>query len=148
MKTSRGPGSSLSWSYDGRFIARANGNEITVADASNEFMDIATDKRNGLVRCVSFCKVEGKRDLLAVVGLDGHLTIYRLTHIIRGTYRLKTVHSSFVEKYLWVVAWSIGKSCRRHLLVLPLDHGYFIVLLPLKKGGHVHQTNLLIPCSM
>uniref|UniRef100_A0A7S4HP16 Ion transport domain-containing protein n=2 Tax=Odontella aurita TaxID=265563 RepID=A0A7S4HP16_9STRA len=109
MKTARTDGSSLSWSFDGQFLARASGNEVIIADATSSFDDVARVERSDVVRCVRFCQSLGKRDLLAAVGLDGLITIYRVRND-SGHLVLEVVLSSFIEKYLWQVGWSSDGS--------------------------------------
>lgn len=109
MITARTEGSSLSWSYDGRFLARANGKEVVIADATSSFCDVAWARRSDVVRCVRFCHSVGRRDLIATVGLDGFLTVYRLQHDL-GSLILEETCNAFIEKYLWQISWSSDGS--------------------------------------
>jgi len=114
LESSRGEDCSISWSADGRFLARTNGYDVIIADSKKDFETIArvSDVSNisgtDVSVCVKFCHAEGKQDRLAVVGRDGFLRIVSL-RISVGKIHQQLISSVFVEKNLRSVAWSPGK---------------------------------------
>jgi WD40 repeat protein len=115
--------SSLSWSHDGRFLARTSGTRLIISDSFQDFSDQYETNLKGHLKCVSFCTAEGMRDHLAVVGLHGHLHILRL-HCEHSRILLEPVETKFIEDNLWVVAWSLngdfiatgGRGNKLHIL--------------------------------
>lgn len=113
LKSSRGESCSISWSLDGRFLARTLGNDVIISDSRKNFDTIAkvsdvmkfgsTDE----CRCVRFCHSEGKQDRLALIGRGGNLTVVSL-RISLGKIHQQVVASKFIEKNLKSVAWSPG----------------------------------------
>ena len=100
---------SLSWSVDGRFLARIHGSHVLISHSVNDFQDVATLELQGTVRDVAFCTACDKTDLIACVGLDGHINLIRL--ICQGdNFQLVLVKSSFLEENLWVLAWKSNGS--------------------------------------
>lgn len=107
--------SSLSWSFDGRYLARICGSKILVSNALNDFHDIVLDLKEPL-RCIAYCHAEGKRDLLAAAGVDG--LVYVISH---RKQRLECVQTTNVDDTLSAIAWSpdgslIATGGRNHVL--------------------------------
>lgn len=100
----------VSWSQSGRYCARLHGAVVIVSDSHNSFRDAAKFEVDGTLRGVSFCPGVGKENVLAVVGLDGHLTVLKLVSAFAGL-TFEVVKAVFVEANLWVVNWSPGKLC-------------------------------------
>jgi WD40 repeat protein len=106
---------SLSWSPDGSFLSRLAGDSIYVVDVGLGFKCSAEIKLSGSsLRCIAFSPVphshygvdpEVSGSLLACVGLNGFLYLLKFT----VPEALEMVHSVYVEKNLWVVAWSEGE---------------------------------------
>ncbi len=113
LDSSRGEDCSMSWSVDGRFLARTKGNDVIISDSKNEFAtiakvsDILPARKTDIIRCVRFCHTEGKQDRLACVGRDGFLEIVSL-RISVGKVHQQLIASVFLEKNLKSVAWSPG----------------------------------------
>lgn len=102
--------SSLSWSRDGRFLARINGSRVILTDSHAGFEDVSYFKLHGTLRCVAFCPALERQDLLAVVGLNGYLSLLRYeVDEESNQVQLEIMQSMFVEDDLWVVAWIHGE---------------------------------------
>jgi|AntRauTorckE5430_2_1112549.scaffolds.fasta_scaffold03565_2 hypothetical protein len=114
MDSTRGEDCCISWSADGRFLARTKGNDVIIADSKREFDtvakvgDVASAGESDVYSCVKFCHAKGKRDRLAVVGRDGFLKIVSI-RVSVGKIHQQFIASVFVEKNLKSVAWSPGK---------------------------------------
>jgi hypothetical protein len=108
LESSRGEESSLSWSYDGRFLGRTNVNEVIINDSKREFEEVCRLVQNASVRDVQFCYAEGNRDRLAIVGNDGFLRIFQL-RISLGKVHVEALASIYLEQNLWAVGWSTGE---------------------------------------
>ena len=80
---------------------------MVVSDSHNSFRDCARFEVEGTLRGVSFCPTETNEDVVAIVGLDGHLTVLRMRPGAKG-FTFEVVKALFVEENLWVVAWSPG----------------------------------------
>lgn len=119
----------LSWSYDGRFLARVKGRCIHFADAHDQFADVATVLLDEPLKSVAFCHAEGKRDLLAAVGLDGMLTVIQF-HVEEYRFLPEVIASKFVEDGLWTVAWSGGEFHQSMFLQIHftarITYSYFV----------------------
>lgn len=131
----------LSWSQSGRYVARLQGTTVLISDSHNSFKDAAKFEVEETLRGVCFCPAPGKEDVLAVVGLDGHLTILRLRS---GSYGLKfeVLKALFVEEHLWVVAWSpdgsiIATGGRGKVLYLYSAETFQLITSPLKIDGRI-----------
>lgn len=113
LDSSRGEDCSISWSAEGRFLARTQGNDVIISDSKNDFAtiakvsDIMTLRKLDAIRCVRFCHTDGKQDRLAFVGRDGYLEIVSL-RISVGKVHQQLIASIFLEKNLKSVAWSPG----------------------------------------
>jgi hypothetical protein len=106
LPSRQGSESSLSWSSGGQFIARAVGCSVVIAEASQGFREVASfDLQQGMVQRVVFCRAEDKQDLIAVAGVDGHLTVLRLNDEEPNAV-LEKMHSVFVKANLKGLAWS------------------------------------------
>ena len=90
-------------------MARTHGNDLVIVDANRNFKEVARSTQRESVRGVKFCMVEGYRDRLAIVGHDGYLSVFIL-RLSLGSVHLEQDISIFLEKNLWTVAWSAGKS--------------------------------------
>jgi hypothetical protein len=103
--------SSLSWSRNGRFLARINGSRVILTDSLAGFEDVSYFLLPGTLRCVAFCPAPERQDLLAVVGLNGYLSLlrYEIDEESSRT-QLELMQSMFVEDDLWAVAWVHGES--------------------------------------
>jgi hypothetical protein len=108
LESSRGEECCLSWSYDGRFLARTYRNEVIINDSKREFEEVSRLGQNEPVRGVEFCYAEGKRERLAIVGKDGFLRIFQL-RISVGKIHVEPMASIFLEQNLWAVGWSTGE---------------------------------------
>ncbi|CAB9511665.1 WD domain, G-beta repeat [Seminavis robusta] len=95
----------ISWSQTGRYCARIHGCSVRVSDSYNSFQDVAKFEGDGTLRGVAFCPAEGKENILAVVGLDGHMTVLKLCPFGSGLV-FQVVKALFVEEHLWVVRWT------------------------------------------
>ena len=113
LESSRGEEIDLSWSYDGRFLARTYGNDVIINDSKREFEEVTRLGQNQPVRGVSFCTAEGKRERIAVVGNDGFLRIFQL-RISVGKVHVEPLASIYLEQNLWAVGWSTGKIKNNH----------------------------------
>lgn len=115
--------SSLSWSHDGRYLARTSGTKLLISDSMREFTDTYEIDFKGHLKCVSFCATAGMQTHLAVVGLHGYLHVLRL-NLEHSRLTVTAVVSTFVEDNLWVVAWSTngeyvvtgGRGQKLHIL--------------------------------
>jgi hypothetical protein len=113
LQSSRGEDCSISWSADGRFLARTQGNDVLISDSKNEFAtiakvsDIMEMRKTDVIRCVKFCQTRGKQDRLAFVGRDGFLEIVSL-RISVGKAHQQLIASTFVGKNLKSLSWSPG----------------------------------------
>jgi WD40 repeat protein len=121
---------SLSFSYDGRFLARTSGTKVIVSDSFREFSYECEIDLKGHLKCVSFCCADGRRDHLAAVGLHGYVHLLRLREQ-HSKVAIESVETKFIEDSLWVVAWSIS--------------GEFIVTGGRGKKLHVLATTNLKP---
>lgn len=118
LKSSRGDDCSVTWSADGRFLARTSGNDVIIADSKKDFETIAKvsdvyeidDSGSNVISCVRFCQARGKQDRLAMVGRNGYVVIVSI-RVSVGKIHQELLASTFVEKNLKSVAWSPGK-CR------------------------------------
>lgn len=105
LPSRQGSESSLSWSRGGQFIARAVGCSVVIAESS-DFREVASfDLQQEKVQRVVFCRAEDKQDLIAVAGVDGHLTVLRLKDQEPNTV-LEKIHSVSVNANLKALAWS------------------------------------------
>lgn len=77
-----GTNSSLSWTYDGRFIAKVNGNKVIISDSSKGFCMVGIIKQKEAIKCTRFCHAEGKRDMIATVGVSGFVSICRIRYSV------------------------------------------------------------------
>eukprot|EP00934_Nitzschia_sp_Nitz4_P009346 Nitzschia sp. Nitz4//scaffold208_size52459//21883//26692//NITZ4_006812-RA/size52459-snap-gene-0.6-mRNA-1//-1//CDS//3329541657//9336//frame0 len=110
LSSAPGYGSSLSWTPNGRYVARIENGTITICDShfSFNFVNrIALPDRD--LRCIAFSKrsySDVDEDVecvqLAAVGLGGTLYLLQFT----TPDELVLVDSVFVEDSLWVLAWS------------------------------------------
>lgn len=116
MSSNNDPETSTSWTRFGHYVARTKGNTVVIADARNEFTDVASFDTGGYVRCLAFSTAEDKSDLLAVVNTAGYLYVLRLV-MTDSAVSLEVEHSSFIEEHLWVVAWSSGEFGGRSAVV-------------------------------
>ncbi len=113
--SSIGEDCSVSWSADGRFLARTHGHDVLIADSKKNFetiakvSDVANIDESDIARCVKFCRAEGKKDLLVTVGSSGYLRVVSL-RVSVGKIHQQMKASVFVEKQLRSVAWSPGKK--------------------------------------
>ncbi|KAI2510727.1 hypothetical protein MHU86_3675 [Fragilaria crotonensis] len=98
---------SLSFSNDGRFLARTSGTKVVVSDSFTGFSGECEIDLKGDLKCVSFCSADGRRDHLAAVGLNGYLHVLRL-RVQHSKFDIEHVETKFIEDSLWVVAWSIS----------------------------------------
>lgn len=108
LESSRGEECSISWSYDGRFVARTYCNEVIINDARKEFEEVCRLGQRQPVHEVKFCYAEGKREKLAIVGYDGFLRIFQF-RISVGNVHVEPLASIFLEPNLWAVGWSTGE---------------------------------------
>ena len=114
LPSSRGEDCSISWSVDGRFLARSYGNNVYISDAKKDFetiakvSDVTRIEESDTVRCVKFCHAEGKQDRLAIVSRKGFLRIISL-RVSVGQIHQQLIASVFVEEHLKCVTWSPGK---------------------------------------
>ena len=108
FESSRGEECAISWSYDGRFVARTHGNEVIINDARKEFEEVCRLGQMQPVHGVKFCNAEGSREKLAIVGYDGFLRIFHL-RISLGKVHVEPLASIFLEPNLWAVGWSTGE---------------------------------------
>lgn len=129
LDSTRGEDCCISWSADGRFLARTNGNNVIIADSKRDFVtvakvgDVARASDSDVYSCVKFCHATGKRDRLAIVGRDGFLKIVSL-RVSVGKIHQQLIASVYVEKNLKSVAWSPdgtmvvcgGREMRVHML--------------------------------
>jgi WD40 repeat protein len=105
---------STSWSSDGRFLASlVGGDSIRISDSSFAFQTLCDLKiADSFLRCIMFSPVfedanesndsDEKFSLLASVGLDGFLRLFRYSY---GS-KLQLIKAVHVEVDLWCVAWS------------------------------------------
>lgn len=113
LLSSRGEDCSISWSTDGRFLARTLGSDVLIADSRKNFetiaklSDVAVIGETEIARSVKFCEVEGRQDQLAVVGQSGQLRVVSI-RVSVGKIHQELKASIFVEKDLRSVAWSPG----------------------------------------
>lgn len=108
LESSRGEECSISWSYDGRFVARTYRNEVIINDARKEFEEVCRLGQVQPVHATKFCHAEGCREKLAIIGQDGFLRIFQL-RISVGNVHVEPLASIFLEPNLWAVGWSTGK---------------------------------------
>lgn len=101
--------SGISWSQSGRYCARIHGTTVFVSDSQDSFREIASFQVEGTLRDVAFCPAKGQESLLAMVGLDGQLTVLRMRPASAGS-SFEVVRAKFVEEQLWVVTWSPGEN--------------------------------------
>ena len=105
----------VSWSQSGRYCARLQGTSMILSDSHSGFRDCGRFSVEGTLRGVSFCPTETNEDVVAIVGLDGHLTVLRMRPGGRG-FTFEVIKAIFVEENLWVVRWSPGKfGCKEAL---------------------------------
>ena len=74
--------SSLSWSHDGRFIAKVNENKVIVSDSSKGFCCVGIIKQKEAIKCTRFCHAEGRRDMIVTVGDSGFVSICRIRYSV------------------------------------------------------------------
>lgn len=98
----------VSWSQSGRYCARLQGSSMILSDSHSGFRDCGRFSVEGTLRGVSFCPTETNENMVAIVGLDGHLTVLRMRPGGRG-FTFGVIKAIFVEENLWVVRWSPGK---------------------------------------
>lgn len=110
LKSSRGEGSSISWSYDGRFLARSNGTEVLISDAKRSFADVARIKQTDIVRCVRFCHAEGSHDRLAIIDSSGILRFAKVRISVGNVFLQDQSSVLLPEKNLSAMAWSTGMN--------------------------------------
>jgi len=104
LSSQRDNNTSVSWSADGRFLARTKGSRVVISDSVNHFTDVASLELKEKIKNVAFCPSREKGDFLACVGLDGNVVLMQL--ISQGnTISLVMVKSTFLEENLWVLAW-------------------------------------------
>jgi len=104
LTSERDNNASLSWSIDGRFLARIKGKTILIADSRNEFNDVASLELSGVLKSVAFCPAKDRGNSLACVSLDGQLALLQL--ICKGSrFYLEIIKSVFLEENLCVLAW-------------------------------------------
>lgn len=108
LSSGEGASSALSWSRTGKFLARADGSMVVVADATSAiFPHVATfDTGPGkLVTLVAFCTAVEKEDLIAVVTEQGQLLVLRLRFLSGGAV-LEPFQSVDSEANLKALVWS------------------------------------------
>jgi WD40 repeat protein len=105
LPSRQGSESSLSWSSGGLFVARAVGYSVVIAEASQDFREVASFDLQQMVQRVVFCRAQDKQDLIAVAGVDGHLMVLRLKDEEPNKV-LEKMHSVFVKANLKGLAWS------------------------------------------
>jgi len=147
LESSRGEECSMSWSYDGRFLARTHKNEVIINDSKKEFEEVSRLGQNDSVRDVKFCYAEGKRERLAIVGNDGFVRLFQL-RISVGRIHVEPLASIFLEPNLWSVCWSTdgetiiagGKGEMLHFICTKT---YKPLHEPMKTGGRVKTIDSL-----
>ena len=64
--------------------SRLQDTAVQVSDSHSSFRDAAKFEVDETLRGVCFCPTEGKENVLAIVELDGHLTVLKLRPTISG----------------------------------------------------------------
>lgn len=109
LSSRHGDMSSVSWSRQGRFLARARGPLVIVADSYDGFRDVGMLEFRGGVIEVAFCPAPAKDDLLVVMDTVGHVTLVQLQ--MRGARPyLERLDSVMVEANMKALAWSTDGS--------------------------------------
>mmetsp|Transcript_5230 Transcript_5230/g.9965 ORF Transcript_5230/g.9965 Transcript_5230/m.9965 type:complete len:1602 (+) Transcript_5230:107-4912(+) len=153
LDSTRGEDCSISWSADGRFLARTKGNDVIICDSKRDFQtvaklsDVTTMGDADICRCVKFCHAKGKRDRLAIVGHDGYLKVISL-RVSVGKVHQQLIASIFVEKNMKSVAWSPdgsilvcgGREMKLHMLDTSLFKKYSE---PIDVGGRIWNIESL-----
>ena len=100
---------SVSWNFNGGFLARTVGPMLMVSETEGEFEDIATYRvrGTGIITRAAFCRASNKKDLIAVVDTTGNLTILRLREH-SSSFSLDEIQTVLVEPHLQALAWSTG----------------------------------------
>ena len=117
-----------SWSFDGRFLVKANGRKVIFVDSKRNFVEVAIIIRSSVVKCVRFRPAsppligrgrglveacggyfaeEDRR--LALIDAKGYLHFLRL-RISVGNVVVEDEGSLYVEENLLALAWSTGTS--------------------------------------
>ncbi len=115
LESTRDEHCSMSWSGDGRFLARTKDNDVLVSDSRQKFDTIArlshvTRSADGdMYTCVKFCHARGKRDRLATITHDGWLRVVSI-RVSVGKIHQELIAAVYIEKNLKSVAWTPGKT--------------------------------------
>jgi len=120
MTSRHGSYSSISWSRDGRFVARAWGSSIIIADSLDDFRDVVKHDLRGVVTGIACCCAPQSDDLVAVIDSTGFLSILRM-NTRASKLELETIQSTMVEPQLKTVSWAsdgsfLATGGREHLL--------------------------------
>ena len=138
----------LSWSYDGRFLARIKGKCVHICDAHSGFEDVATVLLDDTLKAVAYCHAEGHRNLLATVGVDGEVTVI-VCHVEGKRCLAEVVDSkSLDDESLMTVAWSSdgellaagGRGQKLHILK---RKGLTNACTPIGMGGRVWSVDFM-----
>ena len=101
------PFRSLSWSRTGQYLARADGSNVAIVDATADFCHVATFDagRNRVVTHVAFCPALEEEDCVAAVTEQGQLLVLRMRFSSAGVV-LEPIRSVATEENVNALAWS------------------------------------------
>jgi WD40 repeat protein len=99
---------SVSFSFDGRFLARSSGNKLIISDSFIDFSDICESCLEQQLKAVSFCHEKGMHDHLAVITSGGTSSIVYILKLsqVDSKVNLYTIQKAVIEDDLWTIAWS------------------------------------------
>ncbi len=101
---SLGKGSCVSFSPDGKFVARVSDKSIIVSSELHNFEDVAKVDRRDTAYSVKWC-MQQEKYMVAAVGDDGYLAIYVLCSSA-GFFYLELSTEIFLGMYLRDLSWS------------------------------------------